>query len=221
MRQRIILVLLALQLVIGCHRATAVPDGGPVDGGDAAPDTESDTGDSDTLSCDMGAFSGDYQIDDPADLAGLAGYTSISGNLDILYCWTCESFAELGCLESIGWNLRVVGNPALEDLAGLDNVAEVVNRISIQHNEGLTGLEGLGSVQSTGANLVVTDNPSLADLGGLAGLTAVGGTVHVEDNPDLPDCAVCELLDQLDEGYGTNVEHNLDDPCTPVPENCP
>jgi hypothetical protein len=43
-------------------------------------------------------------------------------------------------------------------------------------------------------------------------------------NGSLPDCEVCELLDQLTLGpiyMNMDVHNNLDDSCTPVPSNCP
>jgi hypothetical protein len=41
-------------------------------------------------------------------------------------------------------------------------------------------------------------------------------------NIALPDCECCDLLDQLTSGPTTiNVHDNLDDSCTPVPDNCP
>ena len=37
----------------------------------------------------------------------------------------------------------------------------------------------------------------------------------------LPDCEVCDLLDQITSGpTSTYVLGNLDDTCTPVPANC-
>jgi len=46
--------------------------------------------------------------------------------------------------------------------------------------------------------------------------------LNVEFNPLLPDCEVCELLDQLTSGPASiTVGDNLDDACTPVPTGCP
>jgi hypothetical protein len=41
-------------------------------------------------------------------------------------------------------------------------------------------------------------------------------------NDILPDCEVCDLLEQLDSAPDPiDVSDNLDDACTPVPDNCP
>jgi hypothetical protein len=46
--------------------------------------------------------------------------------------------------------------------------------------------------------------------------------MQIQFNAVLPDCEVCDLLDQLTDGPpSTNVMENLDDSCTPVPDNCP
>jgi hypothetical protein len=44
----------------------------------------------------------------------------------------------------------------------------------------------------------------------------------VHENSTLPNCEVCELLDQLLTGpVLLHVYDNLFDTCTPVPDNCP
>jgi hypothetical protein len=50
----------------------------------------------------------------------------------------------------------------------------------------------------------------------------VGGPLLIDNNPALPDCEVCDLDDQLTSGPTSfDVFDNLDDSCTPVPDNCP
>ena len=63
---------------------------------------------------------------------------------------------------------------------------------------------------------------ALTTLDGLNGLTSVGGYLRIFYNGVLPDCEVCDLLDQLTSWpIGINVYDNLDDACTPVPAGCP
>ena len=69
---------------------------------------------------------------------------------------------------------------------------------------------------------------ALTNLDGLSGITAItSGTImepysRVCDNAVLPDCEVCELMDQLTSGTELlEIYGNLDDTCTPVPDNCP
>ena len=55
----------------------------------------------------------------------------------------------------------------------------------------------------------------------LTSLTKVGEEFWVYENWMLPDCDVCSVLDQLTTGPTTiDVHDNLDDSCTPVPDNC-
>ena len=45
--------------------------------------------------------------------------------------------------------------------------------------------------------------------------------MEIMDNSDLPDCEVCDLLDQFVSGpTEIVVEDNLTDECTPVPDYC-
>ncbi len=73
------------------------------------------------------------------------------------------------------------------------------------------------------------EDTSYTDLSDLICLTSVDGSnlfedddFHIINNPALPDCEVCELLDQLTSEPATiEVHDNLADSCTPVPGNCP
>lgn len=50
----------------------------------------------------------------------------------------------------------------------------------------------------------------------------MGGYLYITWNAVLPDCEMCDLLDQLATVPSTiDVYDNLDDICTPVPANCP
>ena len=53
-------------------------------------------------------------------------------------------------------------------------------------------------------------------------LTEVAANVEVTDNIALPDCEVCDFLDQLSSVPDViDVHDNVSDSCTPVPDNCP
>ena len=52
--------------------------------------------------------------------------------------------------------------------------------------------------------------------------TRVSEFLNISDNNTLPDCEACDLLDQLiSVPVAIDVYYNLDDTCTPVPDNCP
>ena len=87
---------------------------------------------------------------------------------------------------------------------------------------GKADLDGLGFLTSIGGDLDFSFHNDLTNLDGLSALTAIGGSLSFQYNEALYDCEACELLAQLTSGpAATNVHSNLDDSCTPVPENCP
>ena len=50
----------------------------------------------------------------------------------------------------------------------------------------------------------------------------MNGILWIYSNEVLPDCEVCDLLDQLTTTPAPiDVHDNLDDSCTPVPVGCP
>jgi len=219
---------------------------------DADADTDTDTNtDTDTDSdtgpdCTQGEYSGDFEITTQSDVATLAGYTSISGELNI-DCPSCTDLSELICLTSVGGHFRIMETTALTNLDGLSALISVGGVLSIFGNNSLSNLDGLSALTSVGGLLVISSNPALSNLDGLSALTSVGGefglTINnnkalanldglgaltwikhllITSNLVLPDCEVCELLDQLTTApTPTEVHDNLDDSCTPVPTGCP
>ncbi len=210
---------------------------------DTDADSDSDT-DTDSIICDLGTYDGDIEVVTSADLHALAGYTAISGNLTIDSCSSCADVNDLICLTSVGglviWNnealtslnglsaltsvdgfLDMDHNTALTSLAGLDAVTTVDWYLRVQRHDVLTNLDGLSGLTSLGENLWIFGNAALTNLDGLSGITTVGD-LGIWNNAVLPDCEVCELLDLFTTGpTSTDVHSNLDDTCTPVPDNCP
>ncbi len=234
---------LATVPALGCHHTGSL-------NGDAGPDTDSDSdSDSDTdIDCTQGAYSGDLTVETQSDIATLAGYTSISGDLYI-NCPLCTDLSDLVCLASVGERLLIADNDTLTNLNGLSGITSVGLNLSISDNHALTSLYGLNGITSVGEggggltisfNTILTnltglsaltsvgwslsfyDNYALTNLDGLSALTSVGGALYIDFNVLLPDCEVCDLLDQLTSvPTGIDVHDNLDDSCTPVPANCP
>ncbi len=166
--------------------------------GDVDTDTDSDT-DTGPNECtqDLGEYTGNFEINTQSDVATLAGYTSLSGNLTI-DCPLCADLSELICLTSVGGNLSIINNDAL------------------------TNLDGLSAITFVGGDLYICENAALTNLDGLSAITSVGEYLGIHGNIPLPDCEVCDLLDQLT-NVPTEIEvhDNLDDACTPVPAGCP
>ena len=82
--------------------------------------------------------------------------------------------------------------------------------------------EDFDSLAEIGGTLQIEYNTYLADMTGLFSLDSVGGELNVFFNDSLPDCEVCDLLEQITDGpTATQAHDNIDDECTPVPDNCP
>ena len=179
-------MLPAIAMMLGCHHVGSL-------GEDAGPDTD----------CAQGEYSGSFSIHKQSNVATLAGYTSISGDLTI-FCPSCTDLDELICLTSVGEHLGIYANHALTNLDGLSALTSI--------GEGLR-IGGFGS-----------GNPALTNLDGLNNITSVGDEFVIFYNTVLPDCESCDLLDQITSTTGLTVvvvHDNLDDMCTPVPAGCP
>jgi hypothetical protein len=199
---------------------------------DADSDTDSDSDsdsdlDSDTGTCSNGTFEGTiwpFGTDD-FETKG-AGYTATTGNV-IMMNSDYQDFAGLECLETVGLGVLVYQNKHLTSLQGLNALTTVASTLRIAHNNHsylveLNSLDELGSLISVGGDLVINNNDSLPNLDGLSSLVEVGGEVRIGGNAILPDCEACELLAQItNEPTQIVIYSNLDDACTPAPENCP
>ncbi len=242
------LVLMALATALvrgGCSPAKRPADEQDGESTDTDTDSDSDT-DTGPVECDLGEYSGDFTISTQSDVATLAGYTSISGELWI-HCPLCSDLSELSCLTSVGEDLNIQYNDALTDLDGLGALTSVVGNLTIRSNPIIANLDGLSGVTgSLGVTLWIEDNDAINNLDGLSGITSVSDTMRIrcnasltnldglsgvtsagfwfmiDSNSTLPDCEVCDLLDQLTKfPDDIDVHDNLDDTCTPVPANCP
>jgi hypothetical protein len=184
-------------------------------------------------------YQGTMVIHDEDDVERFERYPCVDGGLVV------ESSdlvtLSLPHLSRVGTYVAVRANPYLIEL-DLPVLSMVEGNISIREHPSLTSvnlsaLDILGSdlvfadnahlanvsvatLDSVEGSLVVEDNHSMIDLYWLYGLESVR-TLRVYDNVSLPDCAVCDLLEQLDEWPDTIlVTNNLDDECTPVPAGC-
>ena len=163
---------------------------------DGDTDTDTDTGPAE-CTMDLGEYDGHFAIRSQSDIATLAGYTSISGEL-VISCPACRDLSELICLTSVGDLFFICDSFSLTNLDGLDALTSVGGEFRIWGCSDLTSLDGLGA------------------------FTYVSEAIVIHHNESLPDCEVCDLLDQFTTeppyiGVGTN----LNDVCTPVPSSCP
>lgn len=164
----------------------------------------------------------------PADLMRYEDATSFGGPLTIA-CPDCPNLDGLRCLDWVMGDLRIKDNRLLSSLEGLDVLSRVDGKLQVADNESLTSLYGLGDPPRLVGEIQVLRNPALTSLDGLIGAAFLEDDtleqetiVWISDNPSMPDCEVCLLLGELPEPPAyVVVEDNLDDACTPVPENCP
>ena len=156
---------------------------------------------------------GDLVLEDnPAleSLGGLAGLAVVDGTLII---------------GSIHWEEEpqlplFLGNDLLADLSGLSSLVRV-GGLNLAGNAALTGLDGAVCLQSIYGDFNLKMMPAIENVS-LPRLRVVRSHLNIYDNNVLPDCDVCDLLDQLTLAPDTiDVWDNLEDTCAPVPANCP
>ena len=116
MRYLILMVLATVQVCGGC-----------------SDDTES-------LKCNLGEYSGDFEINTQSDVETLAGYTEITGSIEI-DCTSCTDLNELSCLTSVGENLFFLNIPDVTNLDGLDALTSVGGTLLIGVDNGDTEVE--------------------------------------------------------------------------------
>ena len=88
--------------------------------------------------CHHDIWKGDYTIENQVDIDELAGFTTITGNLDII-------------------------DTSLVLLTGLEGLTSVGGNLAIGLNDSLTTLTGLEGMTSVGGYLFVRDNDTLCE----------------------------------------------------------
>ena len=95
-----------------------------------------DDDDEDAESCGLGSYGGSATVYSQLGVGGLAGYTSIAGDLKI-ECPGCVSLGPLYCLEWISGDLGIADCGVLEDLDGLDALEGIGGDLIVRGNESL------------------------------------------------------------------------------------
>ncbi len=163
-------------------------------------------------SCNKGELRGSVRITTAEDMADVAGYTAISGWLEI-YQSEAECLEFLSCMEEVGRDVTVYGNgqlrtlhgldglrrigtyddgnlvvsenDALEDFDGVSSLRAIPESLTITRHDNLTRVTGLQSLEAIGIDITIQQNPALTDLSGLYDLQAVQGRFIVTQNPQL------------------------------------
>jgi hypothetical protein len=134
-----------------------------------------------------GVLYGNYTINNNVDLAGLAGYTTVTGNLKIEDT-AFPSLADLESLTYVGGHLTISNN-AFTSLEGLNNLTSVDGDLDIYNNAALTSLEGLNSLTVVGDSLYIHYNDALTSLAALNSVTSVGHYLQITNNSALSSLA--------------------------------
>ena len=129
-----------------------------------------------------GVMYGDVYIDNSIDLAALAGYTEITGNLSIY--GSPPTLEGLEALTSVGGNLYI-SSPYLTHVDHLENLTTIGGDLEIYGSNELTNLDGLTGLTEIGDDLAVMFTTALTQLNGLNAVSTVGGSVRIESNTSL------------------------------------
>ncbi|MEM1040990.1 MAG: hypothetical protein AAGI91_00010 [Bacteroidota bacterium] len=104
------------------------------------------------------------------------------------------SLSPLSGLTSVGEDLFIRRNVALESLAGLESIGSVGDDLVIESNIALSSLSGLDGVVSVGGSVEISSNGALTSLSGLEGLASVGDDVRILQNSGLISLSGLENL---------------------------
>lgn len=160
-----------------------------------------------------GVWDGNYEISSIADLEGLSGYASVTGNLSIQSV-PFTSLDGLECLTRVDGNLEIFSNDSLTSLTGLESLKYVRGYMEIFLNYSLTSLAGLDSLEFVRGNLRITENYSLTSLAGLESLKYVRGYMEIS-YADLTSLAGLESLKYIRGYMSINDNYSL---CTNLAE---
>jgi hypothetical protein len=137
-------------------------------------DTDSDSGE---IVCSLGTLDGDMPVDEKHELAFLAGFTSITGDLEIHELGFSTHLGELTCLTSVGGSLTI-RDCGLVSLKGLSSLSAIGGDLVIDETTvpGLDSLEGLTAING---DLVLSEVGLLLDVDGMDNITAIGGDLRI------------------------------------------
>jgi hypothetical protein len=162
-----------------------------------------------TPTCDGGEFVGSLVFDSPDDVEEFAGYTSVTGWVQIIDVpdLVCTDF--LACIETVGKDIEISNSPELESLQGFANVTTVENIllfnnasitslagfdsltevqiISIGEMPGLVEANGFPAVERISTSLSISENPVLESITGFANLIIIEDEINIGFNPVLTD----------------------------------
>lgn len=164
-----------------------------------------------TPRCEGGTLEAGIRVTSAEELAMLEGVTEITGTLEIAES-DLECLDALACLQTVGGDIRVLGNPVLRSTAGLAGIEELgSNDISsasgsviVSQNEELEVLEGFDQLRRINGGVTVWQNPSLREVVGFEGMRRLE-LLSINSNPLLESLAGLHALERLED---CNVSQN-------------
>ena len=131
--------------------------------------------------CDR-TCTGDFEISSDADLAQIAGCSTIDGNVDVEGL-TQPDLTGFNSLQEVTGSLWVMRNTNLQSVEGLNNLEQIGDDLLFSYNESLTSLDGLESLTNIDGTLSISNCVQLVDLTGLNNLAAIHGSIMINDMP--------------------------------------
>ncbi len=170
--------------------------------------------------CDKGELVGSVRIESEADIAEIAGYTSMVGWLEVLDSdVVCLDF--LACLETVGRDITIFGNEELKDVSGLDNLTALGTETTqqgydnwdgslvITQNNALEDLNGFSSLSAVQQSLNINENASLVSVSGFNALTLIEHNLVIRENPALETIAGLDALEIVRDNFVVTGNPNL------------
>jgi hypothetical protein len=124
-----------------------------------------------------------HTIKTAEDIAALAGYTEVVGNL-VIENSNLTSLSGLEALVRVGGGLSIVSNTVMSSLSGLENLTSVGN-LYVQSNAALSNLRGLKNLNSVEKSITITYNSELSNLDGLYYVNLMGDYLNIFSNTNL------------------------------------
>jgi len=131
---------------------------------------------------DGGVLDGSYVIRNAFDVALLAPFKGISG--DLIVQAPGLSALDLPLLQVVGGELTIIDNDTLDSLAGLSSLVSFKS-LNITNNDELTDLSGLEGATKLSGDLTISSNEELSDVSALAAISSVEGDFLIDANPKL------------------------------------
>jgi hypothetical protein len=150
--------------------------------------------------CDKGELDGSALIGSADDIELIAGYTSMTGWLEIDSTeFVCVDF--LACLENVGHDVLVFGNEDLVDLSGFNALQGVGQAtldlpvghenkdgdLSVSQNNSMQALNGFSSLEKIELTLNISNNAVMTEITGFTSLIWIVSNLNIQFNPVLTD----------------------------------